>query len=195
MDFLSEEYWNDRYKTNAIGWDIGATSRPLKEYIDQLTDKTIRILIPGAGNSYEAEYLLEQGFQNVYVLDFAPEAMESFLERCPHFPKKNTIIDDFFTHKGDYDLILEQTFFCALNPSLRSKYVEKMAELLSEKGKLAGVFFNREFEGGPPFGGNIAEYTPLFSSAFESVKIEECYNSIKPRMGSEVFVMLEKGKG
>lgn len=191
MKHLSKEYWNNRYEENQIGWDIGAPSRPLKEYIDQLEDKTIRILIPGAGNSYEAEYLWNNGFENVFVLDFAPEAIDSFLKRCPTFPKENTIIDDFFAHSGSYDLILEQTFFCALNPTLRSKYAEKMSELLSENGKLVGVMFNRNFDEEPPYGGNKEEYLELFQTYFSDVRIEECYNSIEQRMGSEVFVRIK----
>ncbi len=47
-----ENYWTNRYKIESTGWDIGYASTPLKEYIDQLSDKTIRILIPGAGNAY-----------------------------------------------------------------------------------------------------------------------------------------------
>ena len=45
-----------------LGWDLGEVSPPIKSYIDTLEDKNIRILIPGCGNTYEAEYLLEQGF-------------------------------------------------------------------------------------------------------------------------------------
>jgi hypothetical protein len=48
-------------RSNETGWDLGQVSPPLKAYIDQLTDKNLRILIPGCGNSYEAEYLLEKG--------------------------------------------------------------------------------------------------------------------------------------
>lgn len=58
---LDEFYWNTRYQTNDIGWDIGSVSPPIKAYIDQLTNKQLRILIPGCGNTYEAEYLLQQG--------------------------------------------------------------------------------------------------------------------------------------
>jgi hypothetical protein len=39
-----------------------------------VTDKTNRILIPSCGNSYEAEYLLEQGFTNT-VIDIAPTSV------------------------------------------------------------------------------------------------------------------------
>ena len=58
-------YWEERYQNNEIGWDVGAITTPLKDYIDQITDKSIRILIPGAGNGYEFDYLIKKGFFNV----------------------------------------------------------------------------------------------------------------------------------
>ena len=47
---LNSEYWQNRYETNDIVWDAGKITTPLKEYIDQLEDKSIKILIPGCGN-------------------------------------------------------------------------------------------------------------------------------------------------
>ena len=58
--FLSSEYWNTRYVENDFGWDAGEITTPLKTYFDQLKDKSLKILIPGAGNSYEAEYLFNK---------------------------------------------------------------------------------------------------------------------------------------
>jgi len=84
-------------------------------------------------------------------------------------------------------LILEQTFFCALNPDLRTKYVQKMSELLSKDGKLVGLLFGVEFPNNPPFGGSKEEYLTLFSSKFKINLLEPCHNSAKPRMGSELF--------
>ncbi len=111
MEELSAAFWSSRYKTNETGWDIGEISTPLKDYFDQLTDKSISILIPGAGNAYEAEYLYQQGFKNVSVLDYAQEPLNNFSQRVPAFPKNKLIHQDFFLHKGCYDLIIEQTFF------------------------------------------------------------------------------------
>ena len=42
---LNKNFWDLRYQNNEIGWDIGYISTPLKKYIDQLTDKNIKILI------------------------------------------------------------------------------------------------------------------------------------------------------
>jgi SAM-dependent methyltransferase len=176
-----------------MGWDLGAPSTPLKEFIDTLEDKSMRILIPGCGNAYEAEYLHEQGFENVFVIDIAPLALEGFKERAPHFPEDHLFCGDFFEHQGEYDLILEQTFFCALNPELRSKYAKKMHELLAPKGKLAGVMFCFELtEKGPPFGGSAEEYRGYFGDLFEISSMKPCENSIKPRLGNELWVELIK---
>lgn len=69
---LDKMYWDNQYQTNTIGWDLGEVSPPIKSYIDTLQNKEKRILIPGCGNTYEAEYLLKQGFTNITVIDIAP---------------------------------------------------------------------------------------------------------------------------
>lgn len=190
---LDKEYWNTRYKTNDFGWDAGEISTPLKNYFDQLTDKTIKILIPGAGNSYEAEYLFSKGFQNVYVLDFAEEPLKNIKERRKDFPSAQLIQDDFFKHKGEYDLIIEQTFFCAIDPMLRADYAKHMHELLKPKGKLVGLLFNDTFEKfGPPFGGTQFDYENEFRPYFNFKVFETCYNSIQPRERRELFIHLVK---
>ena len=186
-EFLSKDYWNSRYEAEETGWDLKSISPPLKVYIDQLTDKNLRILIPGCGNGYEAEYLLKQGFQNVTVIDFAPLAVERMKSYMSEYQNIRIICADFFTHSDKYDLILEQTFFCSLNPSLRTKYIQKMSELLAKNGKLVGLLFNMQFPNNPPFGGNIEEYEKLFSEQFSIKILEPCYNSVKPRMGNELF--------
>lgn len=190
MKDLDANYWEERYQQNQTGWDIGHCSTPLKEYFDQIEDKTIKILIPGAGFGHEVKYLHDLGFTNVFVVDVAQKPLDHLQEVCPNYSKNQLLLEDFFEHQGSYDLIIEQTFFCALDPSLREEYTIKMKNLLKPKGKLVGVLFNRDFEGGPPFGGCLTDYKVLFENYFENVYIEPCYNSIEPRKGSEVFVKI-----
>lgn len=186
-------YWDDKYTENETGWDIGYPSTPIKEYIDQLTDKSIKILIPGAGNAYEAEYLFLNGFKNVFVLDISSVAISSFKNRFPDFPDKHLLAEDFFSHNETYDLIIEQTFFCAINRAERLKYVKKAHSLLRSNGKIAGLLFNHEMEKeGPPFGGSPEEYEALFSSYFTFKTFECSYNSIKPRNTREHFITFVK---
>lgn len=190
---LNSDYWNERYKTDDAKWDLGSVSTPLKEYFDTLTHKELRILIPGAGNCYEGEYLLEKGFSNITILDYAPEAIESFRKRVKNNNHAKLVCGDFFAHSGQYDLIIEQTFFCALDPSLREAYVKKMRELLVPGGKLVGLLFTSVPNPvGPPFPGSQEEYQKLFSERFLINKLEPCYNSIKPREGRELFFSITR---
>ncbi|UGU15048.1 TPMT family class I SAM-dependent methyltransferase [Sinomicrobium kalidii] len=188
----TKQFWEEKYKSRDTFWDIGHISTPLKAYIDQLEDKNIKILIPGAGNGYEAEYLLHQGFKNVHVLDFALPPLQNFKKRVPGFPEKQLLNQDFFTLDMTFDLILEQTFFCALPPQSRPDYARKMQQLLNPEGKLAGLLFDFPLtEEGPPFGGDREEYFGYFSPYFDIVIMERCYNSIKPREGREFFFILK----
>jgi SAM-dependent methyltransferase len=190
---LDKTYWETKYQENKTGWDIGYVSTPIKTYIDQLKDKNISILIPGAGNGHEVEYLYHQGFKNIAVIDIAKSPLDNLASKIPDFPKENLINQDFFEHNNTYDLIIEQTFFCAINPMLRIKYVAKMNSLLNKGGKLVGLLFNFKLTNeGPPFGGSMEEYVNLFSSYFNINTLEISYNSIKPRQEREFFFIFEK---
>ena len=193
MTAFDKNYWENRYLSDSAPWDMGEITLPIKEYIDQLTDKSIKVLVPGAGNGHEFEYLIQQGFENSYVLDIAPSPLENIRKRLPYLDSKHLILDDFFNHAEQYDLIIEQTFFCALDPSLRKQYAEKMHSLLSPKGKLAGLFFQFPLtEKGPPFGGNAEEYMATFSPLFNIHVLETAHNSINQREGKELFFIFEK---
>ena len=193
MSDLNREFWAKRYQSGETGWDIGMVSPPLKAYIDQLERKDLSILIPGAGNAYEAAYLFERGFSDVTVLDLANEPLENFKSSVPEFPDDKLVQDDFFKHEGKYDLILEQTFFCAIDPYLRMDYINKMNSLLEEKGRLVGLLFDfRLTDEGPPFGGDADAYSLAFQERFDLLTMSPCYNSIKPRQGKELFIIFEK---
>ncbi len=190
---LMRQFWERHWQDGDTGWDIGYPSPALVEYMDQYENKDAAILIPGCGNAYEAEYLIENDFMDITLLDISATAVEKTKEKFSISPNVDVICADFFAHKGEYDLILEQTFFCALDPRKREKYVKHTAELLKEDGKLVGLLFNKEFGNDvPPFGGTEEEYRKLFEPRFNIRKMEEAYNSIKPRQGSELFMILEK---
>ncbi len=83
---MNDKFWTKKYETNKIGWDLGEVSPPLKSYFDQLENKELKVLIPGVGNAYEAEYLFNLGFQNVFVVDLSKVALENLKKRVPKFP-------------------------------------------------------------------------------------------------------------
>ena len=191
-------YWQARYATpGRAGWDAGRPTPPLRAYCDQLpVSQQPRILIPGAGRAYEAEYLHRRGFRHVVVADLAPEPLAALAARVPDFPAENLWLADFFAlpPTPPFDLLLEQTFFCALAPSLRPAYARQCAALLRPGGKLVGLLFDTEFAGAtePPFGGTRAEYRTYFEPYFEFVHFDTAYNSLPARAGRELFICLQK---
>jgi SAM-dependent methyltransferase len=190
---LSANAWENRYLNNDIGWDLGEVSPSLKAYFEQLKNKEIKILIPGGGNSYEAEYLFKTGFKNVFVVDLSASAIANIQKRIPNFPVSQLIIGNFFELESTFDLIIEQTFFCAINPNLRASYIVKINQLLKPKGKLVGLLFNVPLNTNkPPFGGNKEAYLASFNPHFIIEKMEACYNSFGNRKGRELFIKMLK---
>lgn len=190
---LNASYWDNRYVEQTHRWDLGDVSAPLKQYINSLENKALKILIPGAGNAHEAEYLHQLGFTNVYVIDWSRTAINNIKKRVPTFPEANLLQGDFFDLKMTFDLILEQTFFCALNPELRSNYVTKMHSLLHTKGKLAGLLFDAPlYSDQPPFGGSKNEYLSILSTLFKINFMKKAKNSHESRLGRELIFEIEK---
>lgn len=186
---LGENYWNNQYVAGKTGWDLGMASPALVNYINTLPNKNARILIPGCGNAYEAQYLLDQGFTNVTLIDIAPALVEQLQKNYAGNSNIQVVLGDFFEFEAQFDVIIEQTFFCAIQPYMRSEYVKQMRKLLSPEGELAGLLFDTRFDfDGPPFGGCKCEYKPIFDEGGLRVdEMEITPNSATPRAGTELF--------
>jgi SAM-dependent methyltransferase len=196
------QYWDQRYSSDNIAWDMRQISPPLEAYFSQLQNKEVSILIPGCGNSYEAAWLLDHDFTSITLVDISAVLTARLHDQFAAIPDPplRIITGDFFQLTGQYDLIVEQTFFCALDPALRERYITHMHSLLRPGGKLIGLLFDRDFAGaaslgntnGPPFGGHKTEYQNLLEKKFRIRTLTPCYNSIPPRAGSELFFIAEK---
>jgi len=190
---LDKEFWNQRWQNGQTGWDIGYASPAIVNYFNKIQDKDISILIPGCGNAYEAEALREKGFADITILDISDEAIARLHKKFQDHDEIKVVCENFFMHKGEYNFIIEQTFFCALDPNLRKDYAKKMNELLKPNGKLVGLMFDKKFEkAGPPFGGLREEYIPIFYPYFDFIHFEKTSDSIPQRMGNEIFIELQK---
>ena len=190
---FTADFWSTKYIKAETQWDLGGVSPALKIYIDQLVDKHISILIPGCGNAHEAKYLIQNGFTDITVIDIAPEPIAQLQKEINDPTSLKCICGNFFEFKGQYDLILEQTFFCALPPTARTAYAQQMHQLLKENGNLVGLLFNRQFDQAiPPFGGSLAEYELLFTAIFSSVLLTPCTDSHPKRQGTELFIQCRK---
>lgn len=194
----TQQFWQNKWINNNTGWDIGYAAPPICDYFDTLVNNEIKILIPGAGNAYEAEYLHKKGFKNVYVLDISSLPLENLIKRVPDFPKQHLLNEDFFNHSGKYDLIIEQTFFIAIEPEMRAEYIKKIDELLIPNGRFAGllIFDTEPTPSGPPYIDTIDVYKKYFYSLNYLVKkFEISEKSIKPRLGREIFFEMIKIRG
>ncbi|QNH63313.1 methyltransferase domain-containing protein [Hymenobacter sediminicola] len=194
---FDENYWRSRYSTGRTGWDTGSITPPLRDYFDQMGSADARrILIPGAGRAYEAEYLHKLGFSEVHVADLAPEALAALQQQVPGFPAAHLLHQDFFTLPAlpPYDLLVEQTFFCALDPHLRAAYAQQCAALLRPGGTLMGLLFETDFGpvAEPPFGGTREEYRAYFEPYFDFKHFDTAYNSLSPRQDRELFICLKR---
>ena len=191
-------YWQARYATPGRDtWSAGRVTPPLRAYFEQLDgQRPLRVLIPGAGLAYEAEYLHQRGFRSVVVADLAPAPLAALATRVPGFPPENLWQADFFQLRPaePFDLIVEQTFFCALSPALRPAYARQCAALLRPGGKLVGLLFDAKFAGAtePPFGGSRAEYAAYFQPYFKFIHFETAHNSLPARAGRELFICLQR---
>ena len=88
---LNADFWNHRWKSGLTGWDIGYASPPLVEYMSQYEDKSVSILIPGCGNSYEAENLLSKGFDDITLIDISEELTNRLRERFKKTPQVKAV--------------------------------------------------------------------------------------------------------
>jgi methyl halide transferase len=187
------EYWDNRWQNKETGWDIGYATPAITEFIRKIEEKDLAILIPGCGNAYEAEYLLEKGFKNITLIDISKSLTETLIKRYNGNRRIRIIHGDFFDLNESFDIIIEQTFFCAIPPIKRPDYKTKTHQLLKENGFIVGVMFDKQFEKeGPPHSGTKKEYYELFSDIFHIEKMEPCTSSIPSRQGSELFVKMLK---
>ena len=95
-------------------------------------------------------------------------------------------------HNGTFDMVIEQTFFCAISPEQRISYVSTVARALKQGGMLAGLFYHTGEEGGPPFNTTREDIVKLFSDLFEIRQLTRAEDSAEQRKNKEWIVILIK---
>ena len=126
-------------------------------------------------------FLADKGFE-VTAVDFSQGAI-TYLKNT--LKEKNlscqVLHKDFFSlddsHDGVYDLVLEQTFFCAIAPPQRKDYVQKVSRVLKPEGMLIGLFYHTDKEGGPPFNTSYEDTKKKFLDLYISgIKVSDLIN-------------------
>jgi thiopurine S-methyltransferase len=177
QDSSKSDFWESRYRDHTTPWDAGKVPDALRDYTKRIKSGS-RILIPGCGSAYEAGYLAENGF-HVLAIDFSPAAVELASKNLSRFGDIVRLADFFeFDYGKPYEVIYERAFLCALPPRMWPQYAPRMAQLLRPGGELAGFFFFRETEKGPPFGTTPEALHALLDPHFELVEDRVVTDSI-----------------
>ena len=191
QDSSKSDFWESRYRDHVTPWDTGKVPDALRNYAKR-TKAGSGILIPGCGSAYEAGYLAENGF-DVLAIDFSPAAVELAKKNLPRFGDIVRLADFFeFDHGKPYDVIYERAFLCALPPRMWPRYAPRAAQLLRPGGELAGFFFFRETEKGPPFGTTPEALHALLDPQFELVEDRAVTDSIPVFQGAERWQVWRK---
>lgn len=186
--------WDARYREGDTPWDLGGPTPVFERLIREKVLPTGKLLIPGAGRGYDAIAFAKAGFE-VTSVDVSETACASLRARAQEAGASLEVEEaDFFTlaREGAYDLALEYTFYCAIDPAMRHAYRDQMAYLLKPGGLLFGLYFPLskppESEG-PPYGVKRDEVEASFKEHFDLVHAEFPAESVKPRRGNEILMI------
>ena len=109
-----------------------------------------------------------------------------------------TVVDIFDLSQHfhqDFDVVLEYTCFCAIDPTRRKDYIEMVSHILKPEGELVGLLFPIDKDpkdDGPPFGVDLNATILLFSRYMNLIKKEIPKLSIERRKGREIFIIFRK---
>ena len=196
-DINKSSFWEQRYEKGEIGWDLGAETPVFTAISEKL--KPGKVCILGCGNGYDAISFSKKGF-SVTAVDFARTPINNLqiaarsLSLSIEIIKKD-IFDLIPDYSSQFDYIIEQTCFCAIDPRKRQQYSNLVHDLLKVGGKLIGLWMPLDkdiIDGGPPFGVKENEIKKLFSTKWKIT--EDCFptQSIEARKGREKLIVFEK---
>lgn len=196
MDDLTAGAWEVKYQTKGDRWDLGCPSPPFINLLaGSNAPQTGKIAVLGCGRGHDALLFAESDYK-VTGFDFAfsaiaeAKATAQAREIPAQFLQKDIFaLETEFSNSFDY--VLEHTCFCAIDPSLRSQYVEVVKSILRPGGKLIGLFYTHKRPGGPPFGVKPQEVLDYFSQDFEAEMFQLAKDSISRRQGDEHFAIFQ----
>ena len=199
MNGYSQSDWQKHYDEDDLQWDIGEVSPAILQLAKENKIPQGKAIVPGCGQGHEVVFLIERGLQ-VTGVDFAEGAVKLLRRSLEAKGLNGRILQrNFFEleaeHDACYDLLLEQTFFCAILPEERQKYVATANRILKPGALLAGLFYETEKEGGPPFNTSQEDIIEHFSEMFEIETLEKTPHSVEQRAEKELLALLRKKPG
>ena len=197
MTDLSPKAWEQKYSTDRDPWNYRCPAPPFENLLDSsLAPKPGRMAVLGCGTGHDAMLFARSGF-NVTGFDFAANAIASATKTAQarkleiEFLQRNIFeLEREFQHSFDY--VLEHTCFCAIDPKLRSQYVEVVHNLLVSSGQLIALFYTDTQTDGLPFGTEPEAILDYFSPYFDIVLFEAAKDSIARSQGKEHLAIFQR---
>ena len=185
-DSTHPDFWTVRYAAGRTPWDFGGVPTALKSFLAS-SSLPGSVLIPGCGSGYEVQAFHTAGY-DVTAIDFSPAAVDQ-AKRILGVLAERVLLGDFFAHDFGarcFDFIYERTFLCSLPPSRWPDYTNRVADLLSDGGRLVGIFlYGEQSSSGPPYPLTEKQAGQLFESRFRLARSEWATDSLPLFRGME----------
>ena len=148
MDYNLQEHWQKVYETknpDEVSWTEEVPKTSLDFIHSFGLAKTANIIDIGGGDSKLADYLLEEGFENIIVLDISAKALDKAKKRLGHKAQKiNWVVSDIteFKPQQTFDVWHDRATFHFLTTNEQvAKYMDTARNSVS--GFLTiGIFSN-----------------------------------------------------
>jgi SAM-dependent methyltransferase len=189
--------WERRWAAGDTPWDLGRAPAVLDDLLAGLADGPLCVLVPGAGAGHDALAWARAGHV-VTAVDVAPTA----LVRCRESARKaglapTLLVADLFALpqdlRGAFDVVWEQTCFCAIPPTRRPDYARAMADVLRPRGTLHALLWNHGRPGGPPHDVRREDAQRVFAPFFEPISLVDVTGSPAGRAGEFLYTLRKRG--
>lgn len=197
MDNSSDDprFWEERYRAGDAPWDLGAPAPSFVQFASgEDAPPPGEMIVLGCGRGHDAVFFAGQGY-SVTAVDFAPSALEDARRLAARSGVQIDFLQaDMFKlpplFRGRFDYVVEHTCFAAIPPTRREEYVDVVHGLLRPGGLYIAVLFAHGRPGGPPFTTTMEEVRVLFGARFSVERLEVAAESVKSRMGKELFALM-----
>jgi SAM-dependent methyltransferase len=190
----SPTFWNQSYENRSAAWDMNQVHPQIEVLWPRLKLAKSRVLILGCGKGHDANFVASQG-HSVTAVDFSPVALAQAKAKYPdsgiHWVEHDAL--NLPTEwNADFDLIIEHTLFCAIDPELRADLVKSWRRCLAPRGQLMGVFFVNEKPIGPLYGTTEWELRKRLSPHFRFHLWGRAERSPENRENTELLILAQK---
>ncbi|XWS60029.1 hypothetical protein CRYUN_Cryun08bG0173100 [Craigia yunnanensis] len=183
--------WEESWNQGVTPWDLGRPT-PVILHLHHTGSLSMgRVLVPGCGTGYDVVAMACPG-RYVVGLDISKEAIKKAKQMSSSLPNADyfTFLKaDFFSWHptGFFDLIFDYTFFCAIEPDMRSAWAQQIQKFLKPDGELITLMFPMDDQaGGPPYKVSTADYEEvLHPMGFKAISIVDNKLAIEVRKGRE----------